>query len=116
MAWVTGRGGAWDGLGGAGHPAAPWEFETPLGLGPDRLRAMARRGHPTREYVVFGTEPSGGSTCAAGSPRTPSASSRPWWTPPAEGSTAPRDDNRVPGLAGRGVPGDARVRGAGQEA
>ncbi|MFJ7910682.1 proline dehydrogenase family protein [Kitasatospora sp. NPDC096204] len=35
---------------------APWEFETLLGLGPDRLDAMAERGHPTREYVVFGTE------------------------------------------------------------
>jgi proline dehydrogenase len=37
-------------------PDAPWEFETLLGLGPDRLAAMAGRGHPTREYVVFGTE------------------------------------------------------------
>lgn len=27
-----------------------------LGLGPDRLAAMAERGHPTREYLVFGTE------------------------------------------------------------
>jgi proline dehydrogenase len=35
---------------------APWEFETLLGLGTDRLDAMARRGHPTREYVVFGTQ------------------------------------------------------------
>ncbi|MGW4890892.1 proline dehydrogenase family protein [Kitasatospora sp. NPDC004240] len=35
---------------------APWEFETLLGLGPDRLAAMAAQGHPTREYVVFGTE------------------------------------------------------------
>jgi proline dehydrogenase len=43
-------------LGGAGHDGVPWEFETLLGLGPDRLAAMARRGHPTREYVVFGTE------------------------------------------------------------
>ncbi|MGW2250736.1 hypothetical protein ACWCXH_11100 [Kitasatospora sp. NPDC001660] len=43
-------------LGGKGHEAAPWEFETLLGLGPDRLAAMAERGHPTREYVVFGTE------------------------------------------------------------
>ncbi|GAB3290678.1 hypothetical protein [Parasphingorhabdus pacifica] len=34
----------------------PWEFETLLGLGRDRLDEMARRGHPTREYVVFGTE------------------------------------------------------------
>jgi proline dehydrogenase len=37
-------------------PDAPWEFETLLGLGPDRLAAMAAHGHPTREYVVFGTE------------------------------------------------------------
>ncbi|MER8101036.1 proline dehydrogenase family protein [Kitasatospora sp. NPDC094016] len=36
--------------------SAPWEFETLLGLGPDRLDAMAERGHPTREYIVFGTE------------------------------------------------------------
>ncbi|MDX3569313.1 proline dehydrogenase family protein [Streptomyces sp. ID05-47C] len=36
--------------------SVPWEFETLLGLGPDRLDAMAERGHPTREYVVFGTE------------------------------------------------------------
>ncbi|MFF0413378.1 proline dehydrogenase family protein [Kitasatospora sp. NPDC004745] len=43
-------------LGGKGHGCAPWEFETLLGLGPDRLDAMAERGHPTREYVVFGTE------------------------------------------------------------
>ncbi|MDX3435654.1 proline dehydrogenase family protein [Streptomyces stelliscabiei] len=43
-------------LGGKGHEAAPWEFETLLGLGPDRLEAMAERGHPTREYIVFGTE------------------------------------------------------------
>ncbi|AWI27402.1 proline dehydrogenase [Streptomyces sp. ICN441] len=43
-------------LGGAGHETAPWEFETLLGLGPDRLDAMAGQGHPTREYVVFGTE------------------------------------------------------------
>ncbi|MFB9678820.1 proline dehydrogenase family protein [Streptosporangium vulgare] len=43
-------------LGGAGRADAPWEFETLLGLGPDRLTAMAERGHPTREYVVFGTE------------------------------------------------------------
>nr|WP_042197051.1 proline dehydrogenase family protein [Kibdelosporangium sp. MJ126-NF4]CEL22713.1 Proline dehydrogenase (Proline oxidase) [Kibdelosporangium sp. MJ126-NF4]CTQ89853.1 Proline dehydrogenase (EC 1.5.99.8) (Proline oxidase) [Kibdelosporangium sp. MJ126-NF4] len=43
-------------LGGAGRPDAPWEFETLLGLGPDRLAAMAKNGHPTREYVVFGTE------------------------------------------------------------
>jgi proline dehydrogenase len=43
-------------LGGKGHENAPWEFETLLGLGPDRLDAMARHGHPTREYVVFGTE------------------------------------------------------------
>ncbi|WP_405594338.1 proline dehydrogenase family protein [Streptomyces sp. NBC_01410] len=43
-------------LGGTGHETAPWEFETLLGLGPDRLNAMAKQGHPTREYVVFGTE------------------------------------------------------------
>ncbi|MBB2913951.1 proline dehydrogenase [Streptosporangium becharense] len=43
-------------LGGEGRDDAPWEFETLLGLGPDRLAAMAERGHPTREYVVFGTE------------------------------------------------------------
>ncbi|MEV7808187.1 proline dehydrogenase family protein [Microbispora sp. NPDC088329] len=43
-------------LGGAGHDGAPWEFETLLGLGRDRLDAMAAKGHPTREYVVFGTE------------------------------------------------------------
>ncbi|MGW0774995.1 proline dehydrogenase family protein [Streptomyces sp. NPDC002835] len=43
-------------LGGKGHATAPWEFETLLGLGPDRLNAMAEHGHPTREYVVFGTE------------------------------------------------------------
>lgn len=43
-------------LGGQGHPSAFWEFETLLGLGRDRLAAMAERGHPTREYVVFGTE------------------------------------------------------------
>ncbi|MEV4335095.1 proline dehydrogenase family protein [Streptomyces sp. NPDC049597] len=43
-------------LGGKGYETAPWEFETLLGLGPDRLDAMAMQGHPTREYVVFGTE------------------------------------------------------------
>ncbi|MFC9842405.1 proline dehydrogenase family protein [Streptomyces sp. NPDC060223] len=43
-------------LGGAGSGTSPWEFETLSGLGPDRLDAMAERGHPTREYVVFGTE------------------------------------------------------------
>ncbi|MFI2350788.1 proline dehydrogenase family protein [Streptomyces sp. NPDC019443] len=43
-------------LGGKGHETAPWEFETLLGLGPDRLNAMAKQDHPTREYVVFGTE------------------------------------------------------------
>ncbi|MEU3572753.1 proline dehydrogenase family protein [Kitasatospora sp. NPDC036755] len=43
-------------LGGKDRDHAPWEFETLLGLGPDRLDAMAERGHPTREYVVFGTE------------------------------------------------------------
>ncbi|MEV1005571.1 proline dehydrogenase family protein [Nonomuraea sp. NPDC050202] len=43
-------------LGGGGHDDAPWEFETLLGCGPDRLAAMAERGHPTREYAVFGTE------------------------------------------------------------
>ncbi|OFI36857.1 proline dehydrogenase [Arthrobacter sp. SW1] len=36
--------------------SAPWEFETLMGLGPDHLDAMAAKGHPTREYVVFGTE------------------------------------------------------------
>ncbi|MEU7905391.1 proline dehydrogenase family protein [Actinoplanes sp. NPDC049118] len=41
---------------GAPSAGAPWEFETLLGLGPDRIAAMAERGHPTREYVVFGTE------------------------------------------------------------
>jgi proline dehydrogenase len=41
---------------GEPSPEAPWEFETLLGLGPDRLVAMAGRGHPTREYVVFGTQ------------------------------------------------------------
>ncbi|RVX43902.1 L-proline dehydrogenase [Nonomuraea polychroma] len=41
---------------GATGPDAPWEFETLLGLGPDQLAAMAERGHPTREYTVFGTE------------------------------------------------------------
>lgn len=45
-----------DYLGGQGHATAPWEFETLLGLGPDRLDAMAEHGHPTREYIVFGTE------------------------------------------------------------
>ncbi|QKV96940.1 proline dehydrogenase family protein [Streptomyces sp. NA02950] len=42
-----------------GHPRtedAPWEFETLLGLGPDRLTSMRAKGHPTREYVVYGTE------------------------------------------------------------
>ncbi|MEU1287674.1 proline dehydrogenase family protein [Kitasatospora sp. NPDC005856] len=43
-------------LGGTGREHAPWEFETLLGLGPNVLAAMAERGHPTREYVVFGTE------------------------------------------------------------
>ncbi|MGW5266657.1 proline dehydrogenase family protein [Microbispora sp. NPDC004025] len=43
-------------LGGAGRDGVPWEFETLLGLGRDRLDAMAAKGHPTREYVVFGTE------------------------------------------------------------
>ena len=38
------------------RPDAPWEFETLLGLGPDRLAEMAALGHPTREYIVFGTE------------------------------------------------------------
>ena len=42
--------------GGARAGDAFWEFETLLGLGPDRLAAMAERGHPTREYLVFGTE------------------------------------------------------------
>ncbi|SNT49030.1 L-proline dehydrogenase [Streptosporangium subroseum] len=41
---------------GTPGPDVPWEFEALLGLGPDRLAAMAERGHPTREYVVFGTE------------------------------------------------------------
>ncbi len=40
----------------AAEATTPWEFETLLGLGPDRLDAMAERGHPTREYIVFGTE------------------------------------------------------------
>jgi proline dehydrogenase len=35
---------------------SPWEFEALMGLGPDQLAAMAERGHPTREYIVFGTE------------------------------------------------------------
>jgi proline dehydrogenase len=41
-----------------GQPSkdSPWEFETLMGLGPDQLAAMAGRGHPTREYIVFGTE------------------------------------------------------------
>ncbi|MBO1419110.1 proline dehydrogenase family protein [Streptomyces sp. FH025] len=43
-------------VGGGNRDRAPWEFETLLGLGPDRLDAMAERGHPTREYVVFGTQ------------------------------------------------------------
>ncbi|WP_431781065.1 proline dehydrogenase family protein [Streptomyces chumphonensis] len=43
-------------LGGRGDEGSPWEFETLLGLGPDRLAAMAAKGHPTREYLVFGTE------------------------------------------------------------
>jgi proline dehydrogenase len=43
-------------LGATAPDNAPWEFETLLGLGPDRLDAMAERGHPTREYIVFGTE------------------------------------------------------------
>ncbi|MFD5086440.1 proline dehydrogenase family protein [Kitasatospora sp. NPDC058406] len=43
-------------VGGRNQDCAAWEFETLLGLGPDRLDAMAERGHPTREYVVFGTE------------------------------------------------------------
>lgn len=43
-------------LGGQPHESAPWEFETLLGLGPDRLEAVAAKGHPTREYAVFGTE------------------------------------------------------------
>ncbi|MFJ4188762.1 proline dehydrogenase family protein [Kitasatospora sp. NPDC089509] len=43
-------------LGDRQREGAAWEFETLLGLGPDRLDAMAERGHPTREYVVFGTE------------------------------------------------------------
>ncbi|MFI9324806.1 proline dehydrogenase family protein [Kitasatospora aureofaciens] len=43
-------------LGRKNQDRAPWEFETLLGLGPDRLDALAERGHPTREYVVFGTE------------------------------------------------------------
>ncbi|KAA9375083.1 proline dehydrogenase [Microbispora cellulosiformans] len=43
-------------LGGTGHDGVPWEFETLLGLGRDRLDTMAAKGHPTREYVVFGTE------------------------------------------------------------
>lgn len=44
-------------IGGADdHADAPWEFETLLGLGPDRLAEMAEHGHPTREYVVFGTQ------------------------------------------------------------
>lgn len=47
---------ALDALLGAPSADAPWEFETLLGLGPDRIAAMAERGHPTREYAVFGTE------------------------------------------------------------
>ncbi|MET8545408.1 proline dehydrogenase family protein [Kitasatospora sp. NPDC004799] len=43
-------------LGGSGRANAPWEFETLLGLGPDLLDTLAERGHPTREYVVFGTQ------------------------------------------------------------
>lgn len=43
-------------LGGAGRDGAPWEFETLLGLGPEILDTMGERGHPTREYIVFGTE------------------------------------------------------------
>ncbi|WP_223243702.1 proline dehydrogenase family protein [Streptomyces sp. CBMA156] len=43
-------------VGGTGREGAPWEFETLLGLGPGILDAMAERGHPTREYIVFGTE------------------------------------------------------------
>jgi proline dehydrogenase len=42
--------------GSARDQAAPWEFETLLGLGPDRVAAMRDKGHPTREYVVYGTE------------------------------------------------------------
>ncbi|MEU9789518.1 proline dehydrogenase family protein [Streptomyces sparsogenes] len=42
--------------GGAHDRSAPWEFETLLGLGPDRVAAMREKGHPTREYVVYGTE------------------------------------------------------------
>jgi proline dehydrogenase len=42
--------------GRAHDTAAPWEFETLLGLGPDRVAAMRDKGHPTREYVVHGTE------------------------------------------------------------
>ena len=43
-------------VGGKDRSCAHWEFETLLGLGSDRLTVMAERGHPTREYVVFGTE------------------------------------------------------------
>lgn len=43
-------------LGSTDRASSPWEFETLLGLGPDRLDAMAERGHPTREYIVFGGE------------------------------------------------------------
>lgn len=41
---------------GHGTEDASWEFETLLGLGRDRLDELARRGHPTREYIVFGAE------------------------------------------------------------
>lgn len=45
-----------DHLGEKGRADALRECETLLGLGPDRLDAMARHGHPAREYVVLGTE------------------------------------------------------------
>jgi proline dehydrogenase len=40
----------------APHPSAPWEFETLLGLRPDRLAEMAALGPPAREDIVFGAE------------------------------------------------------------
>ncbi|MGW3565761.1 proline dehydrogenase family protein [Streptomyces sp. NPDC000941] len=44
-------------LAGRAHDqGAPWEVETLLGLGPDRVAAMRDKGHPTREYIVYGTE------------------------------------------------------------
>jgi hypothetical protein len=73
-------------LGGKGTDSDPWEFETLLGLGFDRLQAMAERGHPTGS--TSSSARNGGSTSATASPKTPSACSR-------ASSTRPHDHHLI---------------------